>query len=182
MAATHPASLGELVVWMVEDAQVNRRRGGMLSVVAVGIFRLHQFGVRNTGAAATVVRLLSLPLVAFSRLALSCEVPGSLACGRRLVLAHGGRGIIVVSGAVLGDDVVMAPFSAVGAAYPAPGAPVIGDGVYLGSQATVLGAVTIGDGAFLGARALVLQDMAPGAVALGVPAQVVESSSARLVG
>ena len=35
MAATHPASLGELVVWMVEDAKVNRvRGGGMLGVPA----------------------------------------------------------------------------------------------------------------------------------------------------
>jgi serine acetyltransferase len=177
MAATHPTTLGELVVWMVEDAQVNRRRGGMLSVVAAGIFRLHQFGVRNAGLLASAVRFLSLPLVAFARLGLSCEVPGSIACGRRLVLAHGGRGIIVVSDAVLGDDVVMAPFSALGAAYPAPGAPVVGDGVYLGAHATVLGAVTIGDGAFLGARALVLQDLAPGTVALGVPAQIAEPSS-----
>jgi serine acetyltransferase len=177
MAVTHPASLGELVVWMVEDAQVNRRRGGMLSVVAVAIFRLHQFGCRATGVAASLVRYLSLPLVVFSRLALSCEVPGSVACGRRLVLAHGGRGIIVVSDAVLGDDVVMAPYSALGAAYPAPGAPVVGDRVYLGTHATVLGSVTIGDGAFVGARALVLQDLAPGAVARGTPAEVLEPTT-----
>ncbi|MGY1820421.1 hypothetical protein [Geodermatophilus sp. SYSU D00079] len=176
MTATHPASLGELLVWMVEDARVNRRRGGLLSVVAVAVFRLHQFGVRAAGPAAALVRVLSLPLVAFSRLALSCEVPGAIACGRRLVLAHGGRGVIVVSGAVLGDDVVMAPYSAAGAAYPAPGAPVIGNGVYLGTHATVLGAVTVGDGAFVGARALVLRDLAPGAVALGTPADVVQPS------
>ena len=28
MAATHPASLGELVVWMVENARVDGVRGG----------------------------------------------------------------------------------------------------------------------------------------------------------
>src|SRR3954447_12483173 len=121
MAATHPASLGELVVWMVEDAKVNRvRGGGMLSVVAAAIFRLHQFGSRGSGGAASLIRLAALPLVLFSRLSLGCEMPGSLACGRRLVLAHGGRGIIVVRDAVLGDDVVLAPYSAVGAAYPTP--------------------------------------------------------------
>jgi len=182
MAATHPTSPGELVVWMVEDARENLRRGGRLSVVAVGIFRLRQFGARNSGALAAAVRFLSLPLGAFARLGLGCEVPGAVACGRRLVLAHGGRGVIVVDDAVLGDDVVLAPFSAVGAAYPAPGAPVLGDGVYLGAQAAVLGAVTIGDGAFLGARALVLQDLGPGAVALGVPAQVIEPPSAQQAG
>jgi serine acetyltransferase len=178
MAATHPTTLGELVVWMVEDAQVNRRRGGMLSVVAVGIFRLHQFGVRNSGVLASVIRLLSVPLMALARLGLSCEVPGSIACGRRLVLAHGGRGIILVADAVLGDDVVIAPFAGVGAAYPAPGAPVIGDRVYIGTHATVLGPVAIGDGAFIGAGALVLRDLPPGAIARGTPADVEESSRA----
>lgn len=177
MAATHPASLPELVVWMAEDAKVNRLRGGgILSVLAVASFRLSQFGARGSGPAASMARLLSLPLVVFSRLLLSCELPASLACGRRLILAHGGRGIIIVPDAVIGDDVLFAPYSAVGAAYPAPGAPVIGDRVYVGAHATVLGAVTVGDGAFLGARALVVRDVEPGGVALGVAAEVRSSA------
>jgi serine acetyltransferase len=179
MAATHPASPAELVVWMAEDAKVNRRRGGaVLSVVAVAIFRLSQFGARGTGRTARVIRVLSVPLVAFSRLLLGCEIPGSLACGRRLVLAHGGRGVIIVRDAVLGDDVLMAPYSAVGAAYPTPGAPVIGDRVYIGTHATVLGPISVGDGAFLGARALVLRDIEPGAFAVGTPAEVMGAESA----
>ncbi|RBY89602.1 serine acetyltransferase [Blastococcus sp. TF02A-30] len=178
MVATHPATLAELVVWMAEDARVNRRRGGGLSVLAVAIVRIAQFGARASGPAARVARLVALPLLAVARLLLGCEIPADLACGRRLVLAHGGRGVIVVHGAVLGDDVVMAPYASVGAAYPTPGAPVIGDRVYLGAHATVLGPVTIGDNAFLGARALVLQDLPAGAVALGTPAEVLEGSAA----
>ncbi|SFE18006.1 acetoacetate--CoA ligase [Blastococcus tunisiensis] len=174
-APTHPGSFRELLRWMAEDAEVNRRRGGgTLSVLAAGIFRINQYGTRRRGPVASVVRVLSLPLVAFARLGLNCELPGELACGRRLVLAHGGRGIIIVRDAVLGDDVVMAPYASVGAAYPTPGAPVIGDGVYLGAHATVLGPITVGDGAFLGARSFVLRDVAPGGVALGVPSEIVD--------
>lgn len=177
-APTHPSSFRELLSWMAEDTEVNRRRGGsVLSAVAVGIFRLNQFGTRHSGVMASAVRLLSLPLVAFSRLALGCEMPGGVACGRRLVLAHGGRGVIVVRDAVIGNDVVLAPYAAVGAAYPKPGAPVIGDGVYLGASAAVLGPVTVGNGAFVGARAFVLQDVPPGGVALGVPS-VIEAAPA----
>jgi hypothetical protein len=54
MAATHPASLKELAQWMAEDIDVNRRRGGMLSVVADVSFRLNQFGVRGSGMAASL--------------------------------------------------------------------------------------------------------------------------------
>jgi serine acetyltransferase len=174
MAATHPASLGELVEWMKEDAVVNRTRGGgFLSVVAVAIFRINQFGVRGTGLAAAVLRMFSLPLLVFSRLGLGCEVPGSLACGRRLVLAHGGRGVIIVPDGRIGDDVVFGPFSGLGIAYPAAGAPVIGDRVYIGAHVSILGAITVGDGAFLGARALVIRDVPPGMLAVGVPAKVI---------
>ncbi|MCZ2846981.1 serine O-acetyltransferase [Modestobacter sp. VKM Ac-2978] len=174
MAATHPAGLRELVEWIVEDAEVNRRRGGgVLGVIAVAIFRVNQFGVRGSGPVAPVVRLLSLPLVAFSRLLLSCEVPGSLACGRRLVLAHGGRGVIVVGNARVGEDVVFGPYSGLGVAYPKPGAPTVGNRAYLGAHASVLGPVTIGDGAFLGARSLVVKDVPAGKLVIGLPARVV---------
>ncbi len=172
--ATHPRTIRELVTWMREDAEVNRSRGGgTLSVVSVAIFRLNQFGVRGTGLVPALVRLLSLPLVVFSRLMLSCEVPGSLACGRRFVLAHGGRGVIIVPDAVIGDDVVMAPYSGLGVAYPAAGAPTLGDRVYVGASVTVMGPVTVGDGAFIGTRALVVKDVPAGVLAVGLPAKVV---------
>ena len=148
----------------------------------MGIFRLHQFGVRNAGLLASAVRLLSLPLVAFARLGLSCEVPGSIACGRRLVLAHGGRGIIVVSDAVLGDDVVMAPFSALGARTPPPGHRSSGTASTSGPTPPCSARSPSGTARSCGARALVLQDLAPGTVALGVPARIAESSSLSATG
>ncbi|MCO7221268.1 serine O-acetyltransferase [Klenkia sp. PcliD-1-E] len=159
---------------MAEDIEVNRHRGGgSLGVAAVVIFRLNQFGIRGRGLLSAVLSVLSLPLVAFARLLLSCELPGSVACGRRLVLGHGGRGVIVVRDAVLGDDVVMAPFTGLGVAYPAPGAPVVGSRVYLGAFASVLGDVHVGDGAFLGAKSLVTRDVPEGTLVVGVPAKVV---------
>jgi serine acetyltransferase len=174
MASTHPATLRELVEWMVEDTAANRAKGGgSLGVVAVAIFRLNQFGVRNSGPVARLLRVLSLPLVLFARLALTCEMPGGLACGRRLVLAHGGRGVIFVADARLGDDVLIGPYSGAGIAYPAPGAPVLGDGVYVGASVSIMGPVTVGDGAFVGTRALVLRDVPAGMLAVGLPARVV---------
>ena len=52
------------------------------------------------------------------------------------------------------------------------GSPVLGDNVELGAYAQVLGAIKIGDGAKIGAMSVVLQDVPPGATAVGNPARI----------
>lgn len=50
-------------------------------------------------------------------------------------------------------------------------APIIGDDVFIGCNASILGGVTIGDGARISANSLVISDVPPGGVAVGVPAK-----------
>jgi serine O-acetyltransferase len=57
-----------------------------------------------------------------------------------------------------------------------PGA-VIGNRVHFGAGCIVLGPVTIGDDAVIGAGAVVLQNVPPGAVAVGNPARVLQRRS-----
>lgn len=54
------------------------------------------------------------------------------------------------------------------------GAPVIGDDVVIGAGAVILGNIHIGDGARIGANAVVLNDVPAGAVAVGVPAKIIQ--------
>jgi acetyltransferase-like isoleucine patch superfamily enzyme len=51
----------------------------------------------------------------------------------------------------------------------------IGDGAWIGAGAKVLDGVTIGEGAIIGAAAVVRDDVAPRAVAVGIPARVVST-------
>jgi len=59
-------------------------------------------------------------------------------------------------------------------AYGASSRPVIGDGVVIGSGAKVIGGLTVGSGARIGANAVVVQSVPSGALAVGVPARIVE--------
>jgi acetyltransferase-like isoleucine patch superfamily enzyme len=64
------------------------------------------------------------------------------------------------------------------AAGPIQGAPVIiGDDVWIGAHAVVLKGVTIGNGAIIAAGAVVTSDVAPLAIAGGVPARVLKMRS-----
>ena len=53
-------------------------------------------------------------------------------------------------------------------------APILGCGVNIGAGAKILGRVRIGDGALIGANSVVLEDVPAGAVAVGIPAKIVE--------
>ncbi len=54
-----------------------------------------------------------------------------------------------------------------------PGAPTVGDRVWVGPGAVVAGAITVGDDAAVGANSLVVRDVPPRGVVLGVPARLV---------
>lgn len=53
--------------------------------------------------------------------------------------------------------------------------PTLGDNVFIGAGARVLGGIFIGDGAKIGANAVVIEDVPPGATAVGIPAKILNS-------
>ncbi len=171
MPDSYPRSVAELLQWVAEDVRVNLRRAGPLGAFAAMSLRLGQYGARGHGLLAAAIRWLSLLTTAFARLALNAELPSGLSCGRRLVLPHGGRGVVIHPDVELGDDVCLMHQVTIGAAYPRSGVPRIGNGVFVGVKASILGDLQVGDGALVAAHALVIHDVPTGMVAMGVPAR-----------
>lgn len=56
--------------------------------------------------------------------------------------------------------------------------PTVRDGVTIGSGAKVLGGLTLGSGSRVGANAVVLKDVLPGFLVVGIPAKIVERTTA----
>lgn len=91
---------------------------------------------------------------------------------------HGPLGVFVSNDAKIGRDAVIFQNVTIGSNNLAdaskPGAPVIGDRVYIGANAVIVGGVTIGDGCRIGAGAVVYTDMPPNSVAVSAPTRIIE--------
>ncbi|MEN8140591.1 MAG: serine acetyltransferase [Thermodesulfobacteriota bacterium] len=95
--------------------------------------------------------------------------------GEDLHLLHTGN-IHIHPRAVLGDRVGILHDVTIGTNM-APGAPTIGDDVFIGAGAKVLGKITIGNGAIIAANSLVTTNVPAGATAVGVPARIIRRQS-----
>lgn len=79
-------------------------------------------------------------------------------------------GALVGHGAHIGEGSIIAPLAVINARV------VLGKGVYVGSNATILPDLKIGDGATVAANSVVFSDVPAGATAIGVPANILDST------
>ena len=91
---------------------------------------------------------------------------------------HGCVGVFISNDAVIGKDAVIFQQVTIGSntlpGTKRPGAPVIGDGVYIGAGAKIIGGVTVGDCCRIGANAVVVKDMPPHSVAVCASTVVIQ--------
>lgn len=91
---------------------------------------------------------------------------------------HGPVGVFISNDAKIGRDAVIFQQVTVGSNNLAdaknPGAPTLGDRVYIGAGAKVIGGITVGDGCRIGAGAVVYADMPENSVAVCAPTRIIE--------
>jgi putative colanic acid biosynthesis acetyltransferase WcaB len=113
---------------------------------------------------------------------LGVELPWKLQVGPGLKLFHG-TGLVVNDRAVLGRDVILRHCTTIGVketqALGQGAAPVIGDGVDIGSNVVILGAIRVGSGARIGAGSVVVRDVPAGATVVGNPARVIGAAKSE---
>ena len=146
--------------------------------VAIGI---GSPGVRN----AVVEKLLACPQVSFPTLvhpsAIVCRTTvleqGVLVCENVVIKTDVSIGAfaLVNTSCVLGHDVVIERNASLMPSVNIAGAVTVGEGAFVGINATVLQGLRIGRNAVLGSSALASKDVPDGCTAVGVPARVVKS-------
>lgn len=124
------------------------------------------------GPLAKLVSLLNFFLFGIE-IAVRCQI------GKGLFLPHT-QGTVIGAWSI-GENVTIFQGVTLGAkevdfSYQESSRPTVEDGVTIGSGAKVLGGLTLGSGSRVGANAVVLNDVAPGFLAVGIPAKVVNKS------
>jgi len=122
------------------------------------------------------LRLLSRLVSVAGRFWTGVEIHPGARIGRGLFIDHG-AGVVIGETAVVGDHCVMFHNVKLGGTGKFDGQrhPVVGDHVFIGTNAILLGPIRVGDYAKVGANASVInRDVPPHVTVVGTPARVVK--------
>jgi serine O-acetyltransferase len=165
--------------WQADLARYPRRP--WLKEQSIWVLAVYRFGRRNDGRRPGMVRRLfdRLYWLAFriTETLTGISIPKSVRVGPGLRIYHFGT-IIVHENAEIGANCTLRHGVTIGSRVDDGPVPILEDDVDLGAYAQVLGGVRIGRGAKIGAMSVVLCDVPPGAVAVGVPARIIDRSHA----
>lgn len=101
------------------------------------------------------------------------QIPTSTRVGKGFYIGHCGR-IIVNPDVTIGDNVNIATGVVIGAANRGEkkGTPIIGNQVWIGSNAVIVGKIRIGDDVLIAPNSFVNTDIPDHSIVIGNPAQI----------
>ena len=110
-----------------------------------------------------------------SRFFTGIEIHPGATLGKRIFFDHG-MGIVVGETAEIGDDCVIYHGVTLGGVTTEKGKrhPTLKNNVTVGAGAKILGNITVGNNVKIGANSVVLKDVPDNAVAVGIPARIIQ--------
>lgn len=128
------------------------------------------------------LRLLARLLSVASRFWTGVEIHPAARIGRGLFIDHG-AGVVIGETTVIGDHCVMFHNVTLGGTgkYGGQRHPIVGDHVFIGTNAILLGPIRVGDRARVGANAFVINhDVPADSTVVGTPARIVRLHGERV--
>lgn len=152
--------------WSCVKADWKKRTGprGKLALLVQRFGHLLASGYLPRSVSRSLWPLYRLIDLFWVKLLVGADLHHTCCIGPGLRLAHGGAGVVIAPGVVLGSDVALYHQTTLGTTetrpdvWPLP-VPVVADHARIGTGARVLGHVHVGAHAVIGANAVVLADV-----------------------
>jgi serine O-acetyltransferase len=160
-----------------ETPDWSRERKGIFewapSRALIASIRAYQRYTSSQGWWAALLRRVAVLRHRWWSVVTGADIPVNCRLGGGLLMPHP-NGIVIHPDAEIGPNCLL--FQQVTLGIGKGGAPKIGGHVDVGAGAKILGGLTIGQNARIGANCVVLDDVPPGATAVGIPARILEKS------
>src|SRR5690242_216178 len=116
-----------------------------------------------------------------ARFLTAIEIHPGAKIGKRLFIDHG-LGVVIGETAEIGDDVLLYQGVTLGGTGGECGKrhPTLGNGVVVGTGASILGNIRLGNNAKVGAGSVVVHSVPDGATVVGIPGRVVKTRDETL--
>jgi|SRR4051812_515465 len=144
----------------------------------LGSIRAFQYHRARKGPWHRVMRRLARLRHMFWSVITQSDIGLETRFGSGLMLPHP-NGVVIHENAAIGNDCMIMQQVTIGMIGDGE-VPTVGSNVYVGAGAKIIGRVNIGDGARIGANAVVVDDVPPGATAVGIPARLVIGRGGKL--
>lgn len=124
----------------------------------------------------TLLKPFAAILETINFLLFNSSIPASATIGIGTYCSHRGMAVVLHKRAIIGSNCVIGTSVVLGGrGKDIPGAPMIGDNVYLGSGCKILGGVKIGSNVTIGANSVVLTDIPDNCTVVGIPARIIDN-------
>lgn len=150
---------------------------------AIMVYRAGSWCVTNRKKIGPLSKVL-LPLLTLCQkgveIMTGIDIPFTARIGRGLYIGHFGQ-IILSTRTIMGEFCNLSQGVTIGQAGRGAeqNVPIFGDRVYIGPGAKIFGKVIIGNDVAIGANAVVTRDLPDNAVAVGIPAKILNFNSSR---
>jgi len=155
-----------------------KRHGRSLTEPAFVSLAVYRYGRWAIGLRNPLLRWLANKLYAVMKTLIlnvtKVWIPPQVVLGKDFHIIHAEGSLSIHPDVVIGDRCGVMHNVTIGTNM-GPGAPVIGDDVFIGVNSCVLGPVTIGDRVRIGANTAVTTNVPPDSVVIGSPAKIYPS-------
>ena len=152
-----------------------RRHGGSLTDPAFVSLAVYRYGRWAIGIRNPALRWLATKLYGLQKFLIlnitKVWIPPQVRIGEDFHIIHAEGSLSIHPDVVIGDRVGVMHNVTIGTNM-GPGAPVIGDDVFIGVNATVLGRIRVGDRVRIGANTAVSTNVPDDHIAVGSPAKI----------